>query len=196
MNIYLLEKASANYYKQKGNLHYPVEAFEQGKAFEVCTDTEVVEVFGTKKEALKEFESYSTLYNEYSGGGRKYLQVVEYRIYECEFDISEALEKEGYGTNVEECLKALRSNINDFWDYIDYSGWSWGDSIGTLTAWVKTEEYDNGKTSTERIEKKFKNDGDFNAFEEADCWAWEKYKEVEEDEDFTGVYPVDCGVSY
>lgn len=195
MNIYLLEKASANYYKQKGKLYYPVEAFEQGKAFEVCTDTEVVEVFETKEEALKEFKSYSTLYNEYSGGGRKYLQVVEYRIYECKFNINEAIEEEEY-KNIDECLKAFRNNISDFWDYIDYSGWSWGDSIGTLTAWVKTEENESGKISTERIEKEFKNDGDFNAFEEAECWANEKYEELEENEDITGVYPVDCGVNY
>lgn len=195
MNIYLLEKASANYYKKKGNLHYPVEAFEQGKAFEVCTDTEVVEVFETKEEALKEFENYSTLYNEYSGGGHKYLQVVEYRIYECELNINEAIEEEEY-ENIDECLKAFRNNISDFWDYIDYSGWSWGDSIGTLTAWVKTEENESGKISTERIEKEFKNDGDFNAFEEAECWANEKYEELEENEDITNIYPIDCGVSY
>ncbi len=195
MKLYLLEKASANYYKKKGNLYYPVEAFEQGKAFEVCTDTEVVEVFETKEEALKEFESYSTLYNEYSGGGRKYLQVVEYRIYECEFNINEAVKEEEY-KNIDECLKAFRNNIGDFWDYIDYSGWSWGDSIGTLTAWVETEENDSGKISTERIEKEFKNDGDFNAFEEANCWANEKYEELEENEDITGIYPIDCGVSY
>lgn len=195
MNIYLLEKASANYYKQKGNLHYPVEAFEQGKAFEVCTDTEVVEVFETKEEALKELENYSTLYNEYSGGGRKYLQVDEYRLYECNFNLGQAVEEEEY-KSIDECLKAFRNNISDFWDYIDYSGWSWGDSIGTLTAWVKTEENESGKISTERIEKEFKNDGDFNAFEEADCWANEKYEELEQNEDITGIYPVDCGVSY
>ena len=195
MNIYLLEKASANYYKHKGNLHYPVEAFEQGKAFEVCTDTEVVEVFETKEEALKEFENYSTLYNEYSGGGRKYLQVDEYRLYECNFSLDQAVEEEEY-KNIDECLKAFRNNISDFWDYIDYSGWSWGDSIGTLTAWVKTEENESGKISTKRIEKEFKNDSDFNAFEEADCWANEKYEELEQNEDITGIYPVDCGVSY
>lgn len=31
MNIYLLEKASANYYKHKGNLHYPVEALVENR---------------------------------------------------------------------------------------------------------------------------------------------------------------------
>ena len=195
MNIYLLEKASANYYKEKGNWHYPVEAFEQGKAFEVCTDTEVVEVFETKEEALKELESYSTLYNEYSGGGRKYLQVDEYRVYECEFDLGTAIEEEEF-ESIDECLKAFRSNISNFWDYIDYNGWSWKDSIGTLTAWVRIEKEENGRTSTERIEQEFKNDGDFNAWEMAEEWSNSKYDEIEAEEESTHVYAVDCGVSY
>lgn len=196
MNIYLLEKASANYYKQKGDWRYPVEAFKQGNVFENCTDTEVVKVLGTKREALKELECYPTSYNELSGGGRDYLQVVEYRVYECEFDISEALEEKGFGTNVDECLKALKSNANDFWDYIDYSGWSWGDSIGTLNAWVKVEKKENGRTSTDYIEKEFTNDEDFNAYEMAEEWSNNKFDEIQAKEDEGVLFAVDCGVSY
>ena len=61
---------------------------------------------------------------------------------------------------------------------------------------AKRPEILNKNTVKAISEKEFKNDGDFNAFEEANCWANEKYEELEENEDITGIYPIDCGVSY
>ena len=69
-------------------------------------------------------------------------------------------------------------------------------SIGTLTAWVKVEKKENGRTSTDCIEQEFTNDGDFNAYEQAEEWSNSKFEEIEEQEDATHVYAVDCGVSY
>lgn len=195
MNIYLLEEATANYYRQKNKLNYPIEAFEQGTAFENCIDTDVIKVFDTKGEALKELESYTTCYDELSDGGRNYLQVTEYRINECEFDLGEAVEEEDY-KSVDECLKAFRSNIKGFWDYIDYNGWSLGYSIGTLHAWVKVEKEENGRTNIDYIKKDFTNSGDFNAYEQAEEWSNSKFEEIKTQEESTNIYAADCNVSY
>ena len=109
MKLYFFEKAieSYYYYKKKGSWRYPTEAFEQGKAFETCTDIETVGVFFDKRFALKEVECHPTCYDEMFGGGRKYLHVIEWRASECEIDINKVIKEEGF-TNIDECLEVLK----------------------------------------------------------------------------------------
>lgn len=197
MKLYFFEKAiESYYYKEKGSWRYPTEAFEQGKAFETCTDIETVGVFFDKRFALKEVECHPTCYDELFGGGRKYLHVIEWRASECEIDINKVIKEEGF-TNINECLEALKNNPDDFAYYIvDYSWVGLKNSIGTLTAWVKVEKKENGRTSTDYIEKEFTNDEDFNAYEMAEEWSNNKFDEIQAKEDEGVLFAVDCGVSY
>ena len=196
MKLYLLEKATESYYKKKGDWRYPVEAFEQGKAFETCTDIETVKVFFNERVALTELNCHPTYYNELSGGGRDYLSVTEWRVSECVIDITKAITEEGF-KDYDECLEAIKSNPNDFWYYVDDFSWIGLDcSVGTLTAWVKVEKKENGRTSTDYIEKEFTNDSYFNAYEMAEEWSNNKFDEIQAKEDEGVLFAVDCGVSY
>ena len=94
-------------------------------------------------------------------------------------------------------FRIIKKNPDDFAYYIDDYSWvGLKNSIGTLTAWVKVEKKENGRTSTDYIEKEFTNDGDFNAYEQAEEWSNTKYDEIKAQEESTHIYAIDCGVSY
>lgn len=56
--------------------------------------------------------------------------------------------------------------------------------------------YKQGNTIYYDIEKEFTNDGDFNAYEQAEEWSNAKYDEIEAQEESTHMYAIDCGVRY
>ena len=141
---------------------------------------------------MGELHSYSTEYCELSGGGRNFLHVTEYALFEREFNLDEAIENEDNITNEEEFIKALKAEPNDYWDYCtDGAGWSLGYSSAIITAWVKIEvPNQEERYSIEYIEK------EFNDFVQAKEWVNDKFEELSENEDSAGVYPVDFGLRF
>ena len=197
MKLYYLNKGTKEYPRVKNSLNYPKEAYKQGETIYYDGDRQTLEVFETEEEALDALESFTTTYRTLSDHGIKYLLVTEFGIEVNEFNINEAIEEEE-ATDEADFLNKIKANPDDFWDYcnISESGYYVGCSIGTLTAFVKINEEENGRISVSYIEKEFPNDGDFNAYEQAEEWSISKFEEIENNEDETGLYAVDYGVSH
>lgn len=197
MKLYYLNKGTHEYPRLKHSLNYPDEAYKQGDTIYYDSDRETLEVFETEEEALNTLEEFTTTYWELSDHGINYLLVTEFGIEVNEFDIEKAIEEEE-ATNEADFLEKIKTNPNDYWDYcdIEQSGYYIGCSVATLTAYVKVEKKENGKTITDYIEKEFKNDGDFNAYEQAIEWSDNTSEALTNVEDITKVNVIDWGVSY
>lgn len=197
MKLYYLNIGTQEYRKMKNSCKFPPCAFDQGNTIFEDSETQTIEVFETKEEALNALKEYSTSYDGMWNSGLYYLYAVEYGIQENIFNVEEAI-KEEEATDEADFLKKIKANPNDFWDFWDceQSGDYIAYSVATLTAYVKVEKSENGRTSTDYIEKEFTNDGDFNAYEMAEEWSENTSEALKNVEDITKVYVIDWGVSF
>lgn len=197
MKLYYLNEGTHEYPRMKHSLNYPDEAYKQGDTIYYDSDRETLQVFETEEEALNALEEFTTTYWELSDHGINYLLVTEFGIEVNEFDVEKAIEEEE-ATNKADFLEKIKANPNGYWNYcdIEQSGYYIGCSVATLTAYVKVEKSENGRTVTDYIEKEFKNDGDFNAYEQAVEWSKNTSEALTNVEDITKVYVIDCGVSF
>lgn len=197
MKLYYLNKGTHEYPRVKHSLNYPDEAYKQGDTIYYDSDRETLQVFETEEEALNTLEEFTTTYWELSDHGINYLLVTEFGIEVNEFDVEKAIEEEE-ATNEADFLEKIKTNPNDYWDFWDceQSGDYIAYSVATLTAYVKVEKSENGRTSTDYIEKEFTNDGAFNAYEMAEEWSENTSEALTNVEDITKVYVIDWGISF
>lgn len=195
ITIYYLEKAYKNYYKNKGQWQFPIEAFKQGAGFDECEDCETIEIFTNKEEALAKLKKCRTHYWTLTNSLCDYLQVSEYAVIKHQFELEEIIENEKDITNKEEFIKTLKLDPYAYWDYCDIrKDCVCGYSTGTITAWVKVQTYCDGEYKKHVISKDFKNDNEFNAYLLAVEWKNMKFEELCKAEDITYVQPIDYGI--